>query len=121
VILVDTSVWIDHLRSGDARLAALLESGQVLTHPFVIGEIAMGSLRRRDTVLSLLTELPSTTVASDLEVLRLIEGRGLYGRGLGYVDAHLLAAALLTSGTSIWTRDNALDSCARQLGVAAST
>ena len=119
MILVDTSIWIDHLRSGDARLAALLNAGQVLTHPFVIGEIAMGSLRRRDTVLSLLTDLPSATVASDLEVLRLIEGHGLHGRGLGYIDAHLVAAALLTSGASIWTRDNALDSCARQLGVAA--
>ena len=120
MILVDTSVWIDHLRSGDARLAALLEEGQVVTHPFVIGEIAMGSLRRRNTIMSLLSDLPSTMVASDPEVLRLIEGRSLHGRGLGYVDAHLVATALLTSDASIWTRDNALDTCARQVGVAAS-
>lgn len=117
MILVDTSVWIDHLRSGDDRLVEYLEAERVLAHPMVIGEIAMGSLRRRDDVLTLLGDLPSAAVASDAEVLGLIDDRRLHGRGLGYIDAHLLAAALLTPAATIWTRDGALDRAARELGV----
>lgn len=117
MILVDTVVWIDHLRSGDDRLVEYLEAERVLAHPMVIGEIAMGSLRRRDDVLTLLGDLPSAAVASDAEVLGLIDDRRLHGRGLGYIDAHLLAAALLTPAATIWARDGALDRAARELGV----
>jgi predicted nucleic acid-binding protein len=118
VILVDTSVWADHLRHGDERLAALLEHQTVLTHPQVIGELALGQLRHRDAVLSELMELPRANVASDDEVLRLIERETLYGRGLGYVDAHLLAATRLTPGALIWTRDRRLRSAAEKLSLA---
>jgi predicted nucleic acid-binding protein len=119
VILVDTSVWVDHLRHGDARLAALLEHQTVLAHPQVIAELALGQLRHRDAVLSELMELPRATVASDDEVLRLIERETLYGSGLGYVDAHLLAATRLTPGALIWTRDRRLLSAAEKLSLAA--
>jgi predicted nucleic acid-binding protein len=119
VILVDTSVWVDHLRHGVDRLAALLEHEMVQAHPQVIGEIALGQLRHRDAVLSELMELPRTNTASDDEVLRLIERETLYGSGLGYVDAHLLAATRLTLGASIWTRDRRLRSAAEKLSLAA--
>ena len=119
MILVDTSVWVDHLRHGDVRLAALLEHQTVLAHPQVIGELALGQLRHRDAVLSELMELPRATVASDDEVLRLIERETLYGSGLGYVDAHLLAATRLTPGALIWTRDRRLLSAAEKLSLAA--
>jgi len=119
LILVDTSVWVDHLRHGDVRLAALLEHQTVLAHPQVIGELALGQLRHRDAVLSELMELPRATVASDDEVLRLIERETLYGSGLGYVDAHLLAATRLTPGALIWTRDRRLLSAAEKLSLAA--
>jgi len=119
VTLVDTSVWVDHLRHGDVRLAALLEHQTVLAHPQVIGELALGQLRHRDAVLSELMELPRATVASDDEVLRLIERETLYGSGLGYVDAHLLAATRLTPGALIWTRDRRLLSAAEKLSLAA--
>ena len=92
MILVDTSVWIDHLRKGDRGLAALLTASGVLMHPFVIGELACGNLRKRDEVLALLKDLPRVAVASDDEVLFFIERNALMGRGLGYVDVHLLAA-----------------------------
>jgi predicted nucleic acid-binding protein len=119
VILVDTSVWIDHLRHGDERLTALLEDESVLVHPHVIGELALGHLRRRGTVLSDLTNLPFANVASDDEVMRLIDREMLYGNGLGYVDAHLLAATRLTQGASFWTRDKRLVAAAHKLSVAA--
>jgi len=119
VTLVDTSVWVDHLRHGDVRLAALLEHQTVLAHPQVIGELALGQLRHRDAVLSELMELPRATVASDDEVLRLIERETLYASGLGYVDAHLLAATRLTPGALIWTRDRRLLSAAEKLSLAA--
>src|SRR3712207_1616523 len=116
MILVDTSVWIDHLRAGDERLGDLLESGLVLIHPFVIGELALGNLRDRG-VLADLGHLPLTTVATDEEVLHLIERHSLSGIGIGYVDAHLLAATLLAQGGLIWTRDKRLSSAAGKLGV----
>lgn len=117
MILVDTSVWIDHFRSGDDRLVRHLNDGDVLTHPCVIGELALGRLARRDDVLGLLHNLPQATVASDDEVLAFIEGRGLFGLGIGYVDAHLLAATVLSSDARLWTRDKRLAAAAARCRV----
>jgi predicted nucleic acid-binding protein len=119
VILVDTSIWVDHLRHGDERLAALLDHELVIAHPHVIGELALGQLRQRDAVLADLADLPSATVASDEEVLHLIDREALSGAGIGYVDAHLLAATRLTTGASLWTRDRRLLAVAQKLAVAA--
>jgi len=119
VILVDTSIWVDHLRVGDERLATLLDGGEVLAHPFVIGELALGNLRQRNVFLSDLLRLPQAELASDEEVLRLIDREKLFGHGIGYVDAHLLAAARLTAETKLWTRDRTLNAAAAQLGLAA--
>lgn len=123
MILVDTSIWIDHLRAGDRALVALLQDGSVLAHPWVIGELALGRLARRDEVLELLENLPQATVATDVEVLTLIDHRQLSGTGIGYVDAHLLAATLLTPRARLWTRDRRLAAAAGQhgLGVGPST
>lgn len=118
MILVDTSVWIYHLRAGNKTLAALLEAGRVLAHPFVIGEIALGNLRQRETVLNALTDLPQASVATDAEVLHFIDQHALFGRGVGYVDAHLLAAVRLTAGAELWTNDKRLHSVADQLRLA---
>ena len=118
MILVDTSVWVDHLRLGDARLAGLLARSVVLMHPFVVGEIACGSLADRAAVLGLLQGLPAAVVAEPPEVLGVIERHRLHGRGIGYVDVHLLAAAALTPGARLWTRDQRLHSAALALGLA---
>jgi len=118
VILVDTSVWIDHLRVGDRELAQLLQDGHVLAHPCVIGELALGQLSRRGEILGLLRNLPRAQAATDAEVLSLVENRQLYGLGIGYVDAHLLAATLLTTGADLWTRDKRLAAVTDQLGIA---
>jgi predicted nucleic acid-binding protein len=120
VILVDTSVWVEHLRSASAILGALLDNGGVLGHPFVLGELALGNLRQRDDFLRALQRLPQATSASHLEVLQFIDREALYGRGIGYVDAHLLAAARLTAGSKLWTRDRRLQTVAGQLGLAAA-
>jgi len=117
MILVDTSVWVDHLRTGEPTLADLLEHGRVLTHPFVIGELACGNLRNRDHVLGLLRKLPSAPSATDEEALFFIERHRLYGLGIGYIDAHLLAAASLADTASLWTRDKRLDACASAIGL----
>lgn len=119
MILVDTSVWIDHLRHGDNTLVKLLNAGQVLVHPFVIGEIALGSLRQRDVILDTLTDMPRVKVATDEEVLALINQSNLYGIGIGYIDAHLLASTRLTPGTLLWTRDKRLRAVADQAGLLA--
>ena len=118
MILVDTSVWVDHLRAGDRALAGLLEAGKVLAHPFVIGELALGSLPQRDQVLRGLQDLPQANVATSREVLRFIEGHRLFGLGVGYVDAHLLASVKLTAGANLWTRDRRLGRAADRLGLA---
>jgi predicted nucleic acid-binding protein len=118
VILVDTSVWVDHLGAADKALAALLDAGMVLAHPFVIGELALGNLRQREMVLQALADLPHASVATDAEVLHFIERYALSGRGIGYVDAHLLAAVKLTAGAELWTNDKRLHGVAVQLGVA---
>ena len=93
MILVDTSVWIEHLRAGDERLTALLDAGEVLAHPFVIGELALGNLRGREAFMRDLRDLPRAAVVDDEEVLRFIERQGLFGRGIGYIDTHLLGGA----------------------------
>ncbi|MEA2642170.1 MAG: hypothetical protein QOF51_3564 [Chloroflexota bacterium] len=121
MILVDTSVWIDHLRQGDPALAAALDAGQVLVHPFVVGELACGHLIRRDEVLTLLQGLPRAPVASEHEALSFIENRTLMGRGIGYIDVHLLAAVALDGLATLWTRDRRLGVVAADLGLGGGT
>ena len=116
MILVDTSIWIDHLRKGDSTLAAHLSGGEVLTHPLIIEELACGHLSHRNEILGLLEALPATPVASHAEVLGLISDEGLGGSGIGTVDAHLLASARLAHVT-IWSRDKALNRAAKKLGI----
>jgi predicted nucleic acid-binding protein len=108
VILVDTSVWIDHLHRSIPPLVQALEREEVLTHPFVIGEIACGELKNRQEVLALLSALPSAVVATDEEVLGLIERHRMMGKGLGYIDVHLIASVMLTESEQLWTRDKKL-------------
>ncbi len=118
MILVDTSVWVDHLRRRNSILAALLDRGEVLVHPFVIGEIACGSLTHRRLTLDLLQHLPASAVAEPDEALGFIELRGLHGKGIGYVDIHLLASTALTSGGRLWSRDKRLAAAAAALSLA---
>jgi predicted nucleic acid-binding protein len=120
VILVDTSVWVEHLRHGLPRLATHLQEGEVLIHPWVIGELACGNLRNRSQLLELMQGLPAATVASEAEVLLLIERDRLMGRGIGYVEAQLLASAKL-SHCRLWTQDRHLAAVAQEQGLAAST
>lgn len=119
MILVDTSIWIDHLRRGDELLAGLLEADRILTHPFVIGELALGSLRDRQERLADLLGLPSTLVADDDEVFRFINAERLFETRIGYVDAHLLAAVRLTPEARLWTRDRRLAALAERLSIGA--
>jgi predicted nucleic acid-binding protein len=119
VTLVDSSVWIDHLRVANEILSDLIEQREALTHPFIIGEIALGAIRSRSAVLASLDELPTAPVASDDDVRYLIEQHRLFGRGIGYVDAHLIAATRLRPGTKLWTRDRRLLAVANQFSVAA--
>jgi predicted nucleic acid-binding protein len=120
VILVDTSVWIDHLHATESSLVAALESWDVCAHPMVIGELALGSpWRRRSEFLATLADLPRVNVASHAEILHLIEARRLHGRGLSLVDAHLLGALLTAPGVRLWTRDKRLRSAAGGLGITA--
>ena len=116
-MLADTSVWIDHFRHGNARLEGLLENGQVRTHLFVVGELACGNLAKRMEVLRLLRELPAVVSATDDEVLAFVERHRLMGAGIGWIDAHLLAAAALT-GTKLWSLDAKLTRAARRLDLA---
>ena len=115
MILIDASVWIDHIRQENAYLSTLLEDRHVLTHPFVIGEIALGTFRHREIVLAALGNLPRAIVAGEHEILGFISLHRLWGRGIGYVDAHLLASVRLTPGTSLWTRDKRLHEAAETL------
>ncbi|MDM0045653.1 PIN domain-containing protein [Variovorax dokdonensis] len=119
MILVDTSVWIDHLARGDTQLQALLEEDQVLAHPFVIAEIALGSLPRRAETLDALRALPSAPIATNEETMGFLEKERLFGLGIGYVDLHLLASTRLQPTTYLWTRDKRLLSAALQLNLAA--
>jgi predicted nucleic acid-binding protein len=118
VIIADTSVWIDHFRSGDTRLASLLAAGLIQMHPFVLGELALAGFRDRRTVLDLLDRLPRAIAATDEEVVGFIEAAALHGSGIGFVDAHLLAAAKL-NGARLWTRDKRLELAAAKLDVSA--
>lgn len=115
-VLVDTSVWVDHLRRGESLLQDFLASGQVSTHPFVIGELACGNLSNRDELLTLLSELPLVTIATHEEVMHLVERRKLNGKGLGWIDMNLLASALI-SRIPLWTRDRRLATVAKMMGV----
>ncbi len=108
MILVDTSVWVDFLRRGDSKLAALLESNTVLSHPFIVGELACGSIKNRQNFLANLQRLPQAVMATDPEVLEFIDRHGLMGQGIGYLDAHLLASVFLSDDARLWTRDRKL-------------
>jgi len=114
VVLVDTSVWVDHFRRRDEVLAALLEAGEVTCHPFIVGELACGNIQNRPEILSLLSALPSLGKAEDDEVLLFIDRHDLMGRGLGLIDVHLLASCTL-AGVPVWTRDTKLARAATEL------
>lgn len=116
MVLADTSLWIAHFREGHPALAEFLSGGLILMHPFVAGELACGNLRNRTAVLFDLSALPTVTRVSDVEVLRLVEDRRLWGRGLGWIDVHLLAAALV-SHSRLWTLDKRLASVASEFGL----
>jgi predicted nucleic acid-binding protein len=116
LILVDTSVWVDHLRRRNAAHATRLETGEVVCHPFVLGELSLGSLKQRDQILGLLSELPIAPVVPHDDVLALVERVRLAGRGIGWVDVHLIASALL-GGLRLWTLDRRLALVARALEV----
>jgi predicted nucleic acid-binding protein len=116
LILVDTSVWVDHFRRGDAGLINLLERSAVVMHPFVIGELACGNLRKRESILGLLQDLPAAVVANSDEALTFLEHHSLHGKGIGYIDVHLLASVALTPGARLWTRDARLRKTADLLG-----
>ena len=118
MILVDTSVWIDHLRGGVAALVSLLNNDQVLIHPFVTGELACGNLKKRSELLNLFQNLPQSSVASQQEVMFFIEHHHLMGRGIGFIDAHLLAATALQGTAQLWTLDKRLDRIALELNIA---
>jgi predicted nucleic acid-binding protein len=120
MILVDTSVWIDHLRKRDEKLFNLLNEGEVCIHPFIIGEIACGNLNNRNEIIHLLKALPEVLIANDDEVLHVIEKRQLYGKGLGYIDIHLLASSLINS-VPIWTKDKRLSSVNSELNITQNT
>lgn len=119
MILADTSVWIDHLRRTDDALSDRLGRQQILVHPFVIGELALGSLKDRAQIIRELGRLPQAVTARDDEVLAMIDRHGLAGRGIGYIDAHLLASARLTAHARLWTRDKRLGDVAAELALAA--
>lgn len=115
MILVDTSVWIDHLRHTNASLVHLLHTGQTLSHPFVVGELALGSLHARHAIVGSLKNLPQATLAHEDEVLAAIDRWKLSGAGIGYIDAHLLVSAKLTAGAMLWTGDRRLRAIASRL------
>ncbi|HXY54603.1 MAG TPA: PIN domain-containing protein [Nitrospirota bacterium] len=116
MMLVDTSVWVEHFRTGTIGLESSLIEGQVICHPFIIGELACGNLKNRLQILSLLVTLPSAQLADHEEVMRFIETNRLMNKGLGYVDIHLLASAVMTSAP-IWTLDKKLNKTATSLGI----
>jgi predicted nucleic acid-binding protein len=117
VILADTSVWIDHFRAGNEDLEKALNQGQILTHPFVIAELALGSLSERARTLAMLDFLPQVRVAQMSELRLMIEARRLYNLGIGLTDAHLIAAVFLNSPMQLWTKDKRLRRVAEALGI----
>lgn len=116
MVLVDTSVWVEHLRSGTIGLESLLNDGRVVCHPFIVGELACGNLKNRSHILSLLDTLTTAHLADHEEVMRFIETNRLMGKGLGYVDIHLLASAVLTN-VPLWTLDKNLGKAAATLRI----
>jgi predicted nucleic acid-binding protein len=120
LILADTSVWIDHLRSGDKDMRELLDRGQIVIHPFVVAELALGSIKDRAKTLALLDLLPQASIAQLNELRLTIEARRLYSVGIGFTDAHLIASALLDSPTLLWARDKRLRQVAENLGIHAN-
>lgn len=115
MVLVDTSVWVSHFRKTESQLVELLERGRVLCHPFIVGELACGNLTNRKLILSLLQDLPMAVMVEHPEVLAFIEAQSIMGKGLGYVDVHILASSRIT-GVPVWTLDRKLDHVARTLG-----
>jgi predicted nucleic acid-binding protein len=120
LILADTSIWIDHLRSGNKEMRKLLNEGHIAIHPFIIAELALGSIQERTKTLALLDLLPQVRVAQLSEVRHAIEARRLYSLGIGLTDAHLIASVFLNSSTLLWTRDKRLRKVAEALGIHAS-
>ena len=116
MVLVDTSVWVSHLREGEVGLEKLLIAGEVICHPFIVGELACGNLKNRLEILTYLQSLPMTILAEDEEVLKFIENNHLMGKGLGYIDIHLIASAVLTD-VPVWTFDKTLDKIAKKIGI----
>jgi predicted nucleic acid-binding protein len=117
-IIADTGIWIDHINKGDAVLASLLRRRQIALHPMIIGEVALGSIPNRKSLLEELRALPQAKPASHTEVMAMIEWSGLFNSGIGYVDAHLLASAKQLPDGYVWTRDKRLHAQAARLGVA---
>jgi len=116
MVLVDTAVWVSHLRDGNVGLEKLLNNGEVVSHPFIVGELACGNLKNRHEILSYLQSLPMTILAEDEEVLRFIENNQLMGKGLGYIDVHLIASAVLTD-VPLWTFDKTLEKFTKKIGL----
>jgi predicted nucleic acid-binding protein len=119
MILADTSIWIDHLRNRDSEMENLLGRGQIVMHPFIVAEIALGSLHNRQQILGAMDALLEVRPAQLDEVRHMIEVRSLYSKGIGLTDAHLVASCLITPGTQLWTRDGALQRLAMALGIQA--
>lgn len=117
MILVDTSVWVDHLRHGDKTLAQLLTQGQVCIHPMITGELACGNLKNRGQLIDLWQSLPCSIEASHQEALLFLESHRLMGKGIGFVDLHLLSSTALTANTLLWTHDKRLASIAKSLNI----
>ena len=117
-VIADSSIWIDHINEGREELASLLKRRRVVLHPMIIGEIALGSIAKRRVVIEELSKLPSAKPVAHAEVMALIEWHKLFGSGVGYVDAHLLASALHLDSVELWTRDKSLLAQAQRLGVA---
>jgi predicted nucleic acid-binding protein len=116
MVLADTSVWVRHLREGDPTLEQLLDDGEVMCHPFIVGELDCGNIKNRQEILSLLQLLPQAAQAKHEEVLQFIEQNRLMGTGLGYIDVHLLASAVLTD-VPLWTYDKRLNEAKKGLGI----
>ena len=116
MVLVDTSVWVSHLRDGNPGLEKLLNDGEVVCHPFIVVELACGNLKNRKEILTSLQSLPMTILAEDGEVLKFIENHQLMGKGLGYIDVHLMAAAVITD-VPLWTFDKILDKLTKKIGI----
>jgi len=116
MVLVDTSVWVSHLRDGNVGLEKLLNNGEAVCHPFIVGELACGNLKNRHEILIYLQSLPMAISAEDGEVLKFIENNQLMGKGLGYIDVHLIASAVLTD-VPLWTFDKTLDTITKKIGI----